>query len=492
MRPVESTGPDEVVEDGSSIRATDGSHHLLGRPENGRHAQRLIGLVRMEGRLVLKDCSLFRTDGRVRGGMAVVVVGATIVRVAADAEVPALPGDWVVNCAGRLVTPGLVDCSTRLVGGVLAPWSADSLLRVHSARVADDRALGAQLTPEHVEAITLWSLARGLRLGVTMFVEQLYAPACVQPALEAQAKAARFVGARLINAHASTSAEGRVPGPAQVEANAAYVKSVSGDPLVRGAIGVGASFATHDDVLRAAGHFKEELACGAHFPLAETNDDLAHTWNAHGTRVTSRFERFGLLGGGSVGSHARAIDRSEAERLARTRTLVALSPRTSHVSEGGSAFGTEAVFTLENLLGLGTNGTCSLWEELAASFSGVMSLARTARTIDPDAAISSFLLGGPAELCTMVFGKPSGSIDVGALADLVVFDHIPTPDAREAMPSIVMQLAQTQAAWTIVNGRVVVREGQLVGHDLLELARASAAAISSVRRRAHAGATGDL
>ena len=62
----------------------------------------------MEGRLVLKDCSIFHPDGRIRYGMAVVIDGAAITRVAPDAEVPVLPGDWEVACGGRLVTPHLV------------------------------------------------------------------------------------------------------------------------------------------------------------------------------------------------------------------------------------------------------------------------------------------------------------------------------------------------------------------------------------------------
>ena len=55
----------------------------------------------MEGRLLLKNCAVFRADGRVRTGMALVVQDGLIRRVAPDAEVPVLPGDWEVACRGR-------------------------------------------------------------------------------------------------------------------------------------------------------------------------------------------------------------------------------------------------------------------------------------------------------------------------------------------------------------------------------------------------------
>ncbi len=41
-------------------------------------------------------------------------------------------------------------------------------------------------------------------------------------------------------------------------------------------------------------------------------------------------------------------------------------------------------------------------------------------------------------------------------------------------------------AWTIVAGRVVVREGRLLAHDYVELDREAQRALRSIRRRAGA------
>ncbi len=434
----------------------------------------------MEGRLVLKDCSLFRTDGRVRGHMAVVIEGRTITRVAPDEEVVPLPGDWIAPCRGRIVTPGLVDCHTRLVNGALAPFSAERLLSSPDHRFREDGRLASALTPGEVAAITAWGLARGLRSGVTLSFEHLRAPNAAFDCLVAQGNVARTLGARLVSAHASSSRD-RTPGPAQVDANARYVATVREDPLLRGSIGVGPSAAAENDLLREAGRVKEEVACGAHLNVAESDEDILRTWEAHACRIVHRFERFGLLGGGCIAAHGRSLDRSDAERLARTRTLVAISPRAGHLS--GARTATEVVLTSDNVVGLGTDGVCSLWEELTTCFSGVLALARAARTVDTDAIMSSYLIGGPAELCTMLFGLPSGAVAPGALADVVVFDHVPVVDSAEALPATIMELARTQAAWTIVDGRVVVREGQLVAGDAISLAQESALAIAAVQRR---------
>ena len=87
----------------------------------------------MEGRLLLKGCSIFRSDGRVRGRMAVVIDGGRIAAVSEDEAVPVRPGDWHVSCGGRLLAPGLVDCHTHLVNAQLLPQSGELLLRAVNA-----------------------------------------------------------------------------------------------------------------------------------------------------------------------------------------------------------------------------------------------------------------------------------------------------------------------------------------------------------------------
>lgn len=420
--------------------------------------------------------------------MSVLIEGRLIKAVGSDEETPTLPGDWEVQCGGRLVMTGLVDCHTRLVGGSLTPWAGDLLLRPFTQRFELEHALEKNLTAGEVEALTAFSIARALRHGVSMAVEHLHAPSCVEDALSAQARVAQKLGIRLVNSHASTSAVTSVPGPAQVEANARYAEKHRMGSLVRGAIGIRASFCADDDLLRVAGRAKEELAIGAHFGLAENDDDLAMTWSKTNSRIVTRFERFGLLGGASVGAHARAIDRAEASRLAKSRTLIAFTPRAAQTAEGGSALGMEAVLVSQNLVGLGSGGTGTLWEELAASYTGVMAMARAGRMLDPDNLMSSFLVGGPAELCTMIYGAPCGTVDPGALADLVVYDLVPARETGNFTPHLLMQLSQVPVGWTIVDGRVTVREGQLLGADYVELARESALALESVWKRT--GVTG--
>ncbi len=436
----------------------------------------------MEGRLVLKDCSIFRADGRVRGSMAVVVEGERICRVLPNDQAPVLPGDWEVACGGRLVMPGLVDCHTHLVGEQLVPSSGAFLLRNARARFEVQHQLAQALTAPELEALTAWGMARALRGGVTMVAEHLQAPGLVAEGLEVQARAAERLGLRAVLSHATHSVGGREAASAGLEANAAFAQGRRTHPLVRGALGFHSSSTCDDDLLRRVGRLREELGVGAHFHLAENEDDLTATFAQHGRRVVARLEGFGLVGPGLVGSYARAVDRAEADRLAKSRTLLALHPRGALEGEPGG--GLECVLTQQPMLGLGTAGRGTLWQELSAAFANALQIARVGRLLDPDGLMAQLLISGPAELCSMIFGAPSGTVEEGALADLVVYDLVPPEECPGgAAGHLLMQLMEVPSAWTITGGRVAVREGQLVGADHLALARDAARAVESVWSR---------
>lgn len=414
--------------------------------------------------------------------MAVVVEGGRIAALVPDAEAPVLPGDWEVSCRGRLVMAGLVDCHTHLVGGQVVPTSGAFLLRGPRARFDLQSAVAAALTAGEVEALTAWGVARALRNGVTLAAEHLQAPSCVGAALEAQAQVAQRLGMRLILSHATHSRPGGAPPAQQAEENAAFAQRFREDPLVRGAMGIHSSSTTDDALLHRVGQLKQAVNAGVHFHLAEHEDDLTATYAQHGKRIVPRLEEAGLLGPGTVASYARAVDRSEAERLARSRSLVALSPRAALAGEPGG--GLESVLTWEPMMGLGTGGAGTLWQELAAAFATSVQIARVGRLLDPDGLMFQLLVCGAAELCTFTYGAPSGTVEPGSLADLVVYDLVPAPDKVAGIsPQLLMQLGEVQAAWTIVDGRVVVREGQLLGHDALELGQEAARALAAVWTR---------
>jgi 5-methylthioadenosine/S-adenosylhomocysteine deaminase len=78
-----------------------------------------------------------------------------------------------------------------------------------------------------------------------------------------------------------------------------------------------------------------------------------------------------------------------------------------------------------------------------------------------------------------VFGGKFGAVAQGQTADLVLLDAV------EAGSQLGWErLAIAPVAWTIVGGRVVVREGQLLGADFTALAADAARAVEAIWARA--------
>ncbi|WNZ59809.1 amidohydrolase family protein [Myxococcus sp. MxC21-1] len=267
---------------------------------------------------------MFRADGRVRHGMAVVVEGNTIRRMAPDAQVPVLPGDWEVACHGRLVAPGLVDCHTHLVNGQLLPPTGHFLMLPPRERLDRLRHVARLLTNEDVEALTRYAAARALRHGVTLAVEHL---SCqdVAGGLAAQARAAEAVGLRLVTSHSTHGLDGAAQAQAWLDANADFTRAHRDHPLVRGALGFHASFTCDDALLRRIAELSRVLDAPTVFHLAESEDDLASTYSQHGKRVVPRLDALGLLGPRAIAGYARVLDSAEAELLEQSGAFVALA-----------------------------------------------------------------------------------------------------------------------------------------------------------------------
>ena len=398
----------------------------------------------MEGRLLLKNCSVLRSGGAVARGQVVLIEGTQIRRVDVDAAIPGLPGDWVVPCAGRLVMPGLVDCHSQLLASLRGRGTAQ---------------------PEEVAAISAHALALGLRSGITTHLDHLHVPASVEGALRAQAAVAQRLGARLIQSHASTTV-------AELDANAAAIRD-SKHALVRGALGLWSSSRCDDACLAHASQLRRALDCGVHLRLAEDEADLSATFSSFGVQVASRLDSFGLLTPRTVGAFGRTLDGPGVQLASARKTLLAPWIDLHHPS------GFEAMLSSGVALGPSTAGERTIWGAISSAVAAAQSVARAGRVRRTAELPWQMLFDGPARLVGAAFGTKFGAVAEGETADVVLLDAIEAGDtlAWDRLPL-------APVAWTIVGGRVVVREGQLLGADFTALATAAARAVEAIWARA--------
>lgn len=433
----------------------------------------------MEGRLLFKNCGILKNDGRARKGLAVVVEGACITRIAPDAEVPVLPGDWAVSCDGRTLTTGRVDCHAHLVDGLAREVDAHQLAQAHPAGCKQRLASALTLTAQEVQALAAFSMARALRHGFTCVYEHLFAPHAVEAGLQAEAVMAEQLGLRLCASHASHALEGAPPAKSQVRENLAFIQSRPDVGLVTGGLGFFSPALLDDTLLAEVGAESERLRTSLHFHLAGSESDVKAAFELHGAAGLQRLASFGLLSPRSVAFGARALDEGEWRLLRESHTFIAWSPRDELLLP---SVGTGAQVFLQGpvLRGFASGGVASPAADGLAALASVTALARGRRALDPDALLMELFFSGPAELVGRTVGQPCGAVEEGMLADLVLYDAV-VPDEADAAPALLWQLFEARPAWVVVNGRVSVREGQLLGADYLELAREAARVLQTRR-----------
>ena len=423
----------------------------------------------MEGRLLFKNCALVRADGQTRLGACVVVEDTVITRVADDAEIPTRPGDWEVACQGRALMPGRVDAHAHSTVAALEEETAASWLST------GPQFLRAPLQVTEVEALSAQAFVTALRSGITCVAEHLEAPINSSAALFAQARVAERMGIRLIQSLATRSHPDGDSVDVQLAANAAQVRAYQHNPTVRVALGFDACFTSEDGLLEALARTREALGCSVHFHLGQHAQDLTTTYSRWGIRIVQRLEQFGLLGEFAVAYSGHMLDRAEAQRVLASGTLVAVrSDEEVFGSAGGGGLATW--LQQPRHVALATGGRGALRDAEGALLATFARLRKTGRAIAADDAFASVVLGGPAELVRRMFGQPFGEVDVGALADLVLYDWVPG-----VVKSSVWSVLRAQVSWSVVGGRVLLREGQVLGVDGLALAR-EAARVRAARR----------
>jgi len=412
----------------------------------------------MEGRLLLRDCALCPPDGLVQSGLSIVIEGARVSAIGPSRQLPTLPGDWEVACAGRLVTMGFIDCHAHLVGRQLAPIGkgADEASRSQQRRVLEEA-----LTAADVEVLTAFGIARALRSGITLSVEHLHCPTDVASALQRQATAVARIGARAVITHGSSSVEGSAAGLDQLGANALFAADFHNHDLIRPGLGFASPDLCDDSFLKRLSQTSEELGLAIHGELGQGPADQAVT----------RLQSFGLLERNAAvaansGDQLLALMQPKAPRL-----LPVLVPphRSRHLQPTGK------------------------WEVLSTDRVGIGSGDRTlqdgwnwAFAQVGEAYLDQLGVRSPAKFGADLFGGPLDAVREGALADLVVWDHVPSHEnPGGVLPYLIERVVPSPAAWTIVNGRVVVREGRLLAHDYASLAQEAATALNLLRRRAN-------
>ena len=408
--------------------------------------------------------------------------------------------DEVIDARGHLVVPGLVNTHHHMY---------QSLTRAVPA-VQNAELFGwlrglypiwAGLTPDMVRVSTQEAMAVLLLSGCTASSDHLYIyPNGVR--LDDSIEAAQAIGMRFVATRGSMSvgqSQGGLPPDRVVEREDFILKDTQRlietwhdarhGAMVNVAVAPCSPFSVSRDLMREsaalARSFKGQNV-RLHTHLAENDHDLAYSQEKFNCTPAQYAQDLGWLGADVWHAHCVKLDEEGISLFAATRTGVAHCP----CSNMRLASGIAPVRQMLNAgvpVGLGVDGSASNdAAHMVNEARQAMLLARVGRAMQaPETRTMATgehktFFGcdlGPAEMTArdalrvatrggaQVLGRPDiGHLAVGMCADLALFDLNTLAFAGGAVHDPVGALllcASPQAAYTVVNGRVVVRQGQL-------------------------------
>ncbi len=449
--------------------------------------------------LLLRGGTVLTVDDerRVFGDGAVAIAGERIAAVSAAAELSnaaAARGARVVDCAGKLVLPGLVDTHNHLfqtlargLGEGLAGWRwlAEFMWPYAGAISAHETEVAARLGA--IEAV---------RSGTTALLDHHYGRSDVETTL-AVADAIEEVGLRGVVARGIAGPLtdlGRKQGlpessfPYSVEEEIEHTRAcMSARPAgARVAVWPGPINVTYTDreLLRAAVELARERGTGWHTHFLAPRPDPQIYAEAFGVRPAAWLEEQGLLGPDATLAHACWVDDDDVALLGRSRSCVAHCPASNMIVPFG-VMPLRALRDAGATVGLGTDGSaCGHRQDLFEQMKLMVLLHRTAN-LDPLATAAAEALELATREGARVLQLDAGRLEPGALADVAVvdLDRAPLRPVNDPLATAVYAARGDDVWMTIVGGEVVYEDGRCTRVDeTAVIAEAQACSDALVRR----------
>ncbi|GJD76734.1 8-oxoguanine deaminase [Methylobacterium goesingense] len=431
----------------------------------------------------------------IRGG-SVYIEDNRIVAVGSGDALPET-ADTVIDMTGHVVLPGLVNTHHHMYQTLTraVPSAQDAELFGWLKALYP---IWARLTPEMIRVSTQTAMAELILSGCTTSSDHLY----IYPngcRLDDSIEAAEEIGMRFHAARGAMSvgqSKGGLPPDAVVEDEAAILADTRRlierwhDParfaMRRVVVAPCSPFSVSRDLMRESAELARAYGVGLHTHLAENENDIAYSREKFGMTPAEYAAELGWVGPDVWHAHCVKLDEAGIRLFGRTRTGVAHCPCSNmRLASGIAPVGRMRCEGVS--VGLGVDGSAS------NDGSHMLGEARQAMLLARVGFGPAAMSGREAlEIATLGGAQVLNRDDIGVLApgmaaDVVAFDMrgLETAGALHDPVAALVFCAPQRVAWSVIDGRVVVREGRLTTLDTRSLvARHNALAADLVRDEA--------
>ncbi len=380
---------------------------------------------------------------------------------------------------GAVVTPGLVNTHHHLYQTLTRARAQDADLFTWLRTLYPVWAL---IDEEMLYAAARTGLAELALSGCsTVFDHHYVFPRGVTGLVEAEIRAARELGVRLVASRGSMDlgvSDGGLPPDNLVEeidavlADTERLADLADGAMVQIAVAPCSPFSVTTRLMEESAAAARRLGLVLHTHLAETVEEDAYCRELYGCTPVEYLERVGWLDDDVWCAHCIHLSQPEIERFGRHGVGVAHCP-TSNLRLGAGVAPVRELLDAGVAVGLGADGSAS--NERSDLFFEVKQALLVARGRGGPGAMSArqalqLATGGGAR----VLGRTDiGSLEPGKCADLAIWrtDGLELAGADDPVAGLVFS-GPHRVDRLLVGGAEVVRDGRLVHADETEIARA--------------------
>jgi len=430
--------------------------------------------------LLIKNARVLVTMDETRREIAngaVFIRDNVIEQVGATVDLPQT-ADEVIDAANHVVMPGLVNTHHHMYQSLTRAIPAAQNGELFNW-LTNLYPLWAGLTAEMVHVSTLTAMAELILSGCTTSSDHLY----IYPndcKLDDSIEAAQKIGMRFHAARGSMSvgqSKGGLPPDRVVEEEGAILKDTqrlietwhdaSRHAMQRVVVAPCSPFSVSQDLMKESAKLARSYGVSMHTHLAENVNDIAYSREKFNMTPAEYAEDCGWVGPDVWHAHCVQLDDDGIYMFARTGTGIAHCPCSNMRLASGIA-PIRKMLDRGVSVGLGVDGSAS---NDAGHMMGEVRQAMLLQRVGfgPDAMTARQAL----EVATLGGAKVLNCDDIGAIkpgmsADIVMFklDGIGMAGALHDPVAALVFCTPPNVAYSIINGKVVVRDGQLCTIDL--------------------------
>ena len=388
-------------------------------------------------------------------------------------------GEEIIDAAGCLVTPGLVNTHHHLFQSLTkaVPGGQNALLFGWLQTLYP---IWSRFGPEEIRISTILGLSELALSGCTMSSDHLYLfPNGIT--LDDTIHAAYEVGLRFYPTRGSMSigeSLGGLPPDNLVEKEKDIIKDcirvvdkfndINPSSMIRVGLAPCSPFSVTRELMRDTAILARDKGVTLHTHLAENDEDIAYSLEKFGCRPGQYAEELGWTGKDVWHAHCVKLDTHEINLFARSHTGVSHCPCSNCRLGSGIAPIREMLSNGVNV-GLGVDGSASNdGGSLVSEARQALLLQRVSNGADAMSAMDALELAtrGGAD----ILGRQEcGRIQVGARGDLAIWDISGIDSAGSWDPAAMLLAGPRKVKHLIVEGRIIVSEGNLITINMEEV-----------------------